>query len=365
MSYRRNGFSGVRPLVDPSPLEDRGGGGPEIGAAHRVYEHLISLWAPGVIEAAHDLGVFVELAGEPRSGAELARALDADPRAMSVLLDALCAYDLLVEDGNARYALPAELRECLLPDGLFSLVGKIEYDRTLAWRAWRNLADTVRAGTRVEDGSDAPNQIGETEYRSLVHGINFWAPPIVNVLAGALAERGWTPRRPVSLVDVGCGSGIYSHLLLRRFPALTATGIDVRRIMPLALAQADRLGVADRFRPAVMDFWSEDWGLGYDLALFVNIFHLQTPASAEELLRRAAKSLAGGGLVAVVDQIVTGDAHSAQNRFSRLFAASMLATGGGGAYRTEDYDRWLDGAGLTRVALLDTPMHRVLLAGPR
>jgi hypothetical protein len=52
-----------------------------------------------------------------------------------------------------------------------------------------------------------------------------------------------------------------------------------------------------------------------------------------------------------------------QNRFFRLFAASMLATGGGDAYTVHDYDQWLADAGLRRVALLDTPMHRVLLAG--
>jgi hypothetical protein len=43
----------------------------------------------------------------------------------------------------------------------------------------------------------------------------------------------------------------------------------------------------------------------------------------------------------------------------------MLATGGGTSYSIDQYDRWLADAGLRRVALYDTPMHRLLIAGHR
>ncbi|WP_211769809.1 class I SAM-dependent methyltransferase [Kutzneria sp. CA-103260] len=363
-------FGNVQPLVDTALLPAGDGQPRVVRAAHRLYEHLISLWAPGAIEAAFDLGVFDELAKGPATADELAKSLSTNAKATRVLLDGLNAYDLLVRtwdaDGTVVYVLPDEVRDVLRPDGLFSLAGKIGYDRQMAWGAWRNLAETVRTGALADDGSQQHNQISASEYESLVRGINFWAPPVVHALSAQLKEHGWAGDKTAGMLDVGCGTGIYSQLLLQQFAGLTATGLDVERILPLAIAQSEQLDVADRFHPLRRDFWREDWGTGFDLVLFVNIFHLQTPEDARDLAIKANKALADGGLVAIVDQIVVEDEvqqNSTQNRFFRLFAASMMATGGGDAYTLDQYDEWLTGAGLRRVALIDTPMHRILLAG--
>jgi SAM-dependent methyltransferase len=357
---------GVKSLLATDLLPD-GDEHRGVRAAHRVYEHLISLWAPGAIEAAFDLGIFVQLAEGPSTSTHLARALGTDARATEVLLEGLVAYDILERivtgDGIVIYVLPHDNRDALLPEGTFSLAGKIRYDRERAWHAWRNLADAVRSGADCSRGEEQLNQISTAEYLSLVNGINFWAPPVVSILRTALARRGWTADQPKSMVDVGCGSGIYSHLMLKEFPALDATGIDVERITSLANAQAARLGVGSRFNAVVGD-WNQDcWGQ-FDLVLLVNIFHLQSAESAERLMQRISNSLAPGGLVAIVDHVIddsTGSS-STHNRFFRLFAASMIATGGGGSYTLSEYDGWLEQAGLRRVGLLDTPMHRILLA---
>ncbi|MGW5233534.1 methyltransferase [Streptomyces nodosus] len=359
----------IRPLVDNALLPDWRGAGKVVHSAHRIYEHLISLWAPGVIEAAHDLGVFAELSTGPKTSDQLATACDAEKRAMRVLMDGLYAYDIVdripADAGPALYRMSEEMHECLLPGGLFSLVGKIEYDRQLAWHSWRNLADAVRRDNRDETGGLQLNQITEHNYESLVRGINFWAPPIVEALRGGFETLEWPTDRPASVLDIGCGTGLYSQLLLRAFPEWRATGLEAPNIAPIARAQAERLGVADRFDVQVRDFWTESWGSDHDLLVFVNIFHLQTPESAQELLRRSKEALSTDGLVCIADHLVTDekDAKSIQDRFAMLFAASMLATGGGDAFLLDDYDRWLASAGLRRVAVLDTPMHRILLAG--
>ena len=55
-------FDNHTPLVDTELLPGRGTG---VNAAHRMYEHLIGIWATGVIEAAHDLGAFTALISGP------------------------------------------------------------------------------------------------------------------------------------------------------------------------------------------------------------------------------------------------------------------------------------------------------------
>ncbi|MEU5365840.1 class I SAM-dependent methyltransferase [Streptomyces sp. NPDC005925] len=359
----------VRPLVDTALLPDWRGAGKVVHSAHRLYEHLISLWAPGVIEAAHDLGVFAELSKGARTSDQLAEACDANQRAMRVLMDGLFAYDIVDRipsaTGPSVYRMSDEMSECLLPGGLFSLVGKIEYDRQLAWHSWRNLADAVRTDNRDASGDLQLNQISEHNFESLVRGINFWAPPIVEALCAGFETLAWPTDRPASVLDIGCGTGLYSQLLLEQFPKWRATGLEAPHIAPIAEAQAARIGVADRFGVQVRDFWTESWGSDHDLLIFVNIFHLQTPESAMELLHKSQQALGENGLICIADHMVTDeqDAKPVQDRFAMLFAASMLATGGGDAFLLDEYDTWLAAAGLRRVAVLDTPMHRILLAG--
>ncbi|MER5986145.1 class I SAM-dependent methyltransferase [Streptomyces sp. NPDC001787] len=365
VSFRKD--DGVRPLVDYTKLSADGAAPSEIRAAHQVYEHLVSLWAPSIIEAAHDLGFFVELADGARTADEVAHARGTDRRATRVMLDALYAYGLVDKSGEGavaqRYVLPDACRGALLPGGFFSLVGKMAHDRNVAWNAWSDLARTVRRGTCDESGEDLANGISETDYEDLVTGINFWAPPIVDTLADCLADSGWKAGEAVSVLDVGCGTGLYGQLLLQRFPQWRAEGIDAPRIVPLADAQAKRLGVEDRFTGTVQDIWQGGWGEGADLILLNNMIHLQTAESGRKLLRTAAGSLAPDGLVCIADQVIVNDEESPQDRFAMLFAASMLATGGGDAHSLDTCKEWFAAAGLEMVAVLDAPMHRVVIAG--
>lgn len=362
----RLGYGGT--YMDHALLPDGDLDSRVIREAHHWYEHLISLWAPGIIEAAFDLGIFVALAEGPKSAVQIADRVGSDPDATCVLLNGLFAYGLLervtADISSPVYVLPAEAGECLLPGGLYSLAGKIRYDRDLAWNAWRNLADSVRAGAREKDGSERLNQIFVSDHVDIVEGINFWAPPVVAILASALEERGWADDRLGTMLDVGCGTGLYSQLMLRRYPSMSAVGLDEARIIPMTMAQSERLGVVSRFIVNDCDFHKDDWGEGFDLIVISNIFHLQTRESAEALAHKAGKALADGGYLAIVDHIIDEDldGRSKLDRYFRLFAVSMLATGGGGSYTVRDYDRWLASAGLRQEALIDTPMHRILLA---
>ncbi|MGI5261691.1 class I SAM-dependent methyltransferase [Streptomyces angustmyceticus] len=355
----------VHPLVDTSLLPSATHEEKVIRTAHAFYEHLIGLWAPAIIEAAHETGIFAALADRPVTADDLAASLHADPRTTRVLLDALYAYDVIDRirsTDSFLYVLSDAARECLLPGGVFSIAGKMVHDRRVAWSAWANLGEVVRQGTRT--GTENDNQISEQDYESLVGGINFWAPPIVDVLTDELRRRGADGGTPATVLDVGCGTGLYSQLLLRAFPAWCAVGLDAERIAPLAAAQGQRLGVADRFLVRAGDFWTEDWGTGHDHLLFANIFHLLTPASGQRLMDLAARSVSATGTVVVIDQILDAEreAKTPQDRFALLFAASMANTGGGDAYTFQDYDDWFAGAGMKRVATLDAPMHRILLA---
>ena len=360
--------SSLPSLIDMSLLPEKSEMDKTVKFAHIVYDHLIALWANAIIETAYELGIFNTLAEEPINSLSLANVLEVDPQGMRIILDALYAYGFIERTETAQkthlYFLSQEMQRCLLPGELYSLAGKIIYDRRTAWDAWRNLSQTVHNGCINDVETHNQNQISDFDYEELVKGINFWAPPTITELCRGLRDLGWDTNKAVSVLDVGCGTGLYSQLLLQEFPHWTATGIDRERIAPLARAQSVRIGVADRFTCRVSDFWEGDWGQDFNLILFTNIFHLQNTESAQLLMKLAAQSLVADGIICIVDHILDDDrsADSPQSRFALLFAASMFATGGGDTYSLSDYDSWLDNVGLQRLCVLAAPMHRILIA---
>lgn len=339
-------------------------------AAHELYAKLIGLWTPAIIEAAFDLGVYPHLCDEAVSSDHVANALSLDATASRILLDGLHACGIidrsLPDDRIPLYRLQDRFAPLLVGSGSYHLLGKLSYDRMVAWSAWRRLADTIRNGTSDSDHAGAQNQNSEQNYVSLVSGINFWAPHAVETLRAGLADDlGWKLSWPTSVLDVGCGTGIYSHLLLQKEPSWTATGLETPKVANIAHDQAERFGVADRFECRHADFLEDDWGPRRDLVLFANVFHLLSSSIASTLIERAARAVRPGGCICIIDHIVVdskGALDEPQDRFAALFAVSMLSTGGGDAHRALDYEHWLRSAGLRPVALKATPMHRLLLA---
>lgn len=335
-------------------------------SAHAIYAALVAQWQPAMLETASSLGLFGALRAGPLSVEEIAAATGTNTRAVKVLLDALVAYGWVtsIPDGeNSRYSADPAVAASLSPDSIFSLTGKIGYNRGLSRSAWRTLDQSVRDGVSAADGI-GNNEITAHAYEDLVTGINFWAPPIVDKLIDWTTRTGWRREQSRKFLDVGCGSGVYSQLLLRHFSHAVAVGLDVESIGRLAVGQSVELGVDDRFRLRAANFWRDDWGTGHDAVLFANIFHLVNPAGALELLDKARDAVADDGFVFIVDNIAVGgtESDSPQDRFAALFAVSMLVTGGGSTYTLADYDQWLSTTGLERVALIDAPMHRIVVA---
>ena len=99
-----------------------------------------------VLEAALELDVFTTIGPRTLSLQEAARAIGAEPRALAVVLDALCALGLL-DKSSAGYELGAAAAD-FLARGSESFGGDV-FLRMSAAR--RRLADVVRSGRAVGD----------------------------------------------------------------------------------------------------------------------------------------------------------------------------------------------------------------------
>ncbi len=171
-----------------------------------------------VIGAAAELDLWSVLGEHSLTAAQLADRLGCDLRAVSMLLDAVAAIDLL-EKRQERYSVPPELRSWLVESDPQSILPMLRHVANLV-RGWSQLAWTVKAGV------PAPRQTsirGAADDRaSFIAAMHRISGPIADELVARLG-----PPKLRHLLDVGGASGTWTLAFLRAVPGATATIFDL------------------------------------------------------------------------------------------------------------------------------------------
>ena len=301
---------------------------------------------------ALELDIFTALA-EGKSANDTAAALQLDPRATAMLLNALAAMDLLEKrDGlfrptpvTARYftaGSPDNARPALLHTAHL-------------WSRWSTLTDCVRQGTAVDGtGVEARGEDWTDAFIAAMHRNAAERAPLVVRAVGASGVR--------RMLDVGGGSGAYSIAFAKSSPELRADVFDLPTVTQLARRYVDAAGLADRISTRDGDMRSGSLGAGYDLVFVSAICHMFGPAENVDLLRRCRAALAPGGRVVVQDFILEPDKTSP--RSAALFALNMLVgTASGSSYSVDEYTAWMRDAGFDEVTRITLPGPTGLMIG--
>ena len=112
--------------------------------------------------------------------------------------------------------------------------------------------------------------------------------------------------RPFRVLDAGCGVGIYSVNVARRFPTARVLGIDLSAVqIEAATDLADQFGVDDRVEFQTTDLTRSDLEAslphGWDVILLAEILeHLPDPAPVLSTIRKLAAP--GGQIIVSVPQ---------------------------------------------------------------
>ncbi len=288
-----------------------------------------------VFLTAAELDLFTLLAERPRSLEEAAAARNADPRGLSILLDALAAMGLL-EKSAEGWRTPASLAPLLASSGERSLLPLALHSVNL-WDRWSRLTEKV-AGERPAAGD------GWT--RSFIGAMHAIAAPQADALVAAVGPGG--ARR---LLDVGGGPGTYTLAFLRAVPELRATLFDLPDVVEIARENAARAGLLDRVGLVAGDLRTDALPGGHDLAFVSAIVHMLGADGNVALFRKVLDALVPGGRIVVRDHVMSPDRTAP--RAGALFAVNMLVgTESGGTYTFEELSAWLAEAGFVRPRLL-------------
>ena len=316
---------------------------------------LLDLLAAGSFHAvvrAVDVGVFEALA-DPRTAADLAEDLDADPDALESFLAFLVATGYLERDGE-RYA-NAAMATRWLTDAHETNTGPwlTAWDEVVLPFWERGFERALREG---EPSTDVYAWAAEDPDRAATLHAGFRATASLardDALAAVPVPEGAT-----RLLDVGGGHGLYAVAFAGDSPDLSAVVLDHPATEPSFEATlADTPEVADRVSFRAGDYLADeldDGGAGsgnggYDVALLFNVVHAHDEATNRALLERVFEVLRPGGVVAVLDQF-TGDGRTPIPRTAvRFVDLTYRLTLGAHTYPAEAVTGWLEEAGFAEV----------------
>lgn len=288
------------------------------------------------MHAAGSTGILKHVVESPCTASQCARALGLTEYAVAVVLEILTALGLLEKNGDTfgipLAALPSKLRsgEALL--GLYQHFGTTvpllqKGDATL----WLDGTATQREATYGQWAAG----MGELFQDAAVY------------LAGHLDAQ------PEQILDVGCGSGVWSLEIAARLPQAQVTGLDLPSVLDAFSARAAKMGLQERTTCMPGDMWQIELAPErYDLVMIANVLRLEPAEKAELLVARVAASLRRGGTMVIVDALAGG---SPSRELARsVYALHLgLRTRLGRVHSPTEIRAWLAAAGVPDIKTID------------
>lgn len=289
-----------------------------------------------VLLTAAEFDLFTLLARQPLSAESIAAHLGADLRAITVVLDALSAMEVLEKKDRLYRTSPAAA--CLSADAPDSIHPMLLHAAAL-WARWTTLTKRV-GGTPLHERPPAES------LRAFILAMHVVGAPRADGLVAAVGVSG--VRR---LLDVGGGPATYTKAFLAASPALSATLFDLPAVVEIARERLEKAGLLSRVTLVPGDFETDELPPGHDLVWLSAIIHQNSPEQNDALYARIFRALVPGGRLLVRDHVM--DALRTHPRAGALFAVNMLVgTAGGGTYTFDEIRAGLARAGFTRIRLL-------------
>jgi 2-polyprenyl-3-methyl-5-hydroxy-6-metoxy-1,4-benzoquinol methylase len=323
-----------------------------------VFEMMQAHQRTAALKAAIDLDIFRAVGQGPGDVASIARHCSASERGIRILCDFLVINGVLQKE-NERYRHTPSSAAFLDPASPACMASIAQFLSNQAMREpFEQLAEIVRRGrtSLPGDGSVEPENPAWVEFAETMG-------PMMAPMAAPLGKvvlNGHTG--PMRVLDIAAGHGLFGIEIAKQNPQAHVTGLDWAPVLRVALDNARKAGVHDRYDMLPGSAFEVDFGGPYDVVLLTNFLHHFDKPTNVGLLRKVRTALKPGGRAATLEFVPNEDRVSPP--VSAGFAMAMLTTtAAGDAYTLSELTAMYNQAGFTGITAHPIPRspHTVVI----
>lgn len=313
-----------------------------------------SYWKTCALHAGVKLDVFTVIGDQVLIADVIAGHIQADTRATTMLLNALCAMDLLIKSDNG-YQNTQAAKNFLTKDAPH-YVGYIIRHHQHLMASWSQLDVAVTTGKPVRTRiSFSDPEVREAFLMGMFNMAMNTAPKVIPQIDLGNRNR---------LLDLGGGPGTWAIHFCRQHPEMVATVFDLPTTRHFAEQTIDRFGLSGRIQFQAGSYLEDPVEGAFDVAWLSHIFHGEGPEGCKSIIDNASNVLASGGMILIHEFILNDTMDSPL--FPALFSLNMLlGTESGQAYSEQQIRDMLSNAGFVNIHRIpvNTPNDSGVIAG--
>ena len=222
------------------------------------------------LKAAIDLDIFRAVGDGPGDVASIARHCSASERGTRILCDFLVINGVLAKE-NGHYTHTPSSAAFLDPRSPACMASVAQFlSNPQMNESYAHLANVVRSGRTVLPGSGSvePENPVWVEFAEQMG-------PMMGPMAGPLGAVVLNGHNgPMRVLDIAAGHGLFGIEIAKQNPQAHITGLDWAKVLEVAVRNAHKVGVADRYESAARQRVSRSNFKGpYDAVLLTNFLH--------------------------------------------------------------------------------------------
>jgi len=309
--------------------------------ARKLLETSGYCWQSFTLQAGVKLEIFAAIGDSAAKVADLAKKLDADPRGLTMLLNALAAMGLVHKRADSYEN--SEDGKRFLVKGSEEYVGHMIAHFQYTVSAWARLAELVRTGKAAWDEHD----MTEAQRESFLMGMHTLASGIAPRVASLIDFSSCT-----HILDLGGGPGTHAIHFCLANPHLKVTIYDRPETEPYAMGMISKFALSERIDFAGGNYRCDDIPGKYDAAWLSHIIHGEGPEDCIKILKKTVSALNPGANLYVHDFILEDTLD--KPLFPAIFSLNMLVnTPQGQSYSESQIKEMLSEAGIKEIRRLE------------
>ncbi|MGC8764680.1 MAG: methyltransferase [Brevinematia bacterium] len=311
------------------------------------------------ISAVSHFDFFNFLDRNPSDIEGICNSLNIKKRPADVMLTLFKAYGFINEMDGVFY-LSETSRQFLTKKSSFDLSSYVISlkDRPIC-EAIKNVLITGKPASWAvkKDGKEWSTAMEEEKFaESFTAAMNSRGAYLANGLLKALNLKS---RK--SLLDIGGASGIYSALLLSKYPGLKATVFEKPPVDKVATYSIKKLGLTGRMDVIAGDMFKDELPTGYDVHLISHVLHDWDINDVKVVIENSYRNLSHGGM------IVIHDAHINRKKDGPLSVAEysvlLMVLSEGKCYSVKEIEQILADTGFKKIRYMPTILNRSIITG--